>query len=1162
MPESENRIRTIRQAVSDLVKLKDGAELSLGGLYGSARAFFLATLFKGHDRPVLAVLPTQEAAEGFASDLRFFLGADRVLLYPSTEVLPFELEQAHQEIQAERMRVLFSLTVEPPCITVSSADNLMQRVMPASGLGQRVIDIKKGAEVPLDGLVSRLQDIGYSRMSMVEERGEMSLRGGILDIFAPMHDAPLRIEFFGDEVESIRSFDVSTQRSLKELQEARILPAREASVLRDNRFNARERLIERADSLGLKREAWEPLSEKIRSGMGYAGLDALLPLLYERLDTVFDYLMPSTVVAVIDPELVEDRIASFAQEVKDAAARLVEKQEFHVAPGELYLSREETDSALKSHPVLNIESLRSARMEIPSASNMDIRQEVSLRKGEDLLAPLADRVKEWTDAGVRTCLTAHNRAQAERTREILSGYGLNPSVITATEIIDGVAPGFSIAIGSLQTGFRLPGEAVAVVSEEEVFGERVKRRPPPSKKLEAFVAQLQDLSPGDFIVHSMHGVGVYRGLKRLSIDGVDNEFLLMEYRDGDKLYLPVLRMDLVSKYHGVEGEGPELDKLGGPGWERKKKRVKQAVEKLAGELLKLYAEREVAEGFAFSPPDRTFHEFEAGFEYEETPDQARAIEECLKDMEEPRPMDRLICGDVGYGKTEVAIRAAFKAVLDKKQVAVLVPTTVLAQQHFRTFCKRLAPYPVVVDVLSRFRSKREQKDVVDRLARGLVDIVIGTHRLLQKDIEFKDLGLIVIDEEHRFGVAHKERFKQMRKRVDVLTLTATPIPRTLHMSLASIRELSIINTPPEDRLAVKTSVIRFDETVIAEAVERELHRGGQVFFVHNRIESMGKVEEVLRRISPHARVAVAHGQMREGELEKKMLGFVNREYDVLLSTAIVESGLDIPSANTIIINRADRFGLADLYQLRGRVGRSSHRAYAYFICPPMGELTDDARKRIEVIQELCEPGSGFKVATYDLEIRGAGELLGAAQSGQIAEVGFDLYAQLLEDAVNEIKGTEIPEEAEPEINLRVSQYIPEEYVPDTRHRLSFYKRLASVRSEDELDSITEELADRYGDPPALVNNLASTVELKLLLKRIRARELTQKGDRLFITFGVADGSGPGNGVAERAMLFFKKEPKKYRITPDSRFIASMGEGASPIEEARYILKELALGCYS
>ncbi len=1162
MPEEKMSAFTIRQAVADAVKLKAGAELSLGGLYGSARAFFLAKLFRGLDRPVLVVLPTQEAAEGFASDLRFFLGAGRVLLYPSTEVLPFELEQAHQEIQAERMRVLFSLTGQSPLITVSPADNLMQRVMPAKGLGERVIDIKKGVEVPMEGLVSRLQDMGYSRMSMVEERGEMSLRGGILDIFAPMHDSPLRIEFFGDEVESIRSFDASTQRSLKELDEARILPAREAAVLRDGRFTARERLIERADSLGLKREAWEPLSEKIRSGMGYAGLDALLPLFYERLDTVFDYLGGGAVVAVIDPELVEDRIAGFAREVKDSAERLAEKKEFHVAPGELYLSREETASALKSRPVINIESLRGARMEIPSASNMDIRQEVSLRKGEDLLAPLADRVKEWTEAGVRTCLTAHNRAQAERTREILSGYGLNPPVITAAEIIDGVAPGFSIAIGSLQTGFRLPGEAVAVVSEEEVFGERVKRRAPPSRKLEAFVAQLQDLSPGDFIVHSMHGVGVYRGLKRLGVDGVDNEFLLMEYRDGDKLYLPVLRMDLVSKYHGVEGEGPELDKLGGPGWERKKKRVKQAVEKLAGELLKLYAEREVAPGFAFSPPDRTFHEFEAGFEYEETPDQARAIEECLRDMEEPRPMDRLICGDVGYGKTEVAIRAAFKAVLDKKQVAVLVPTTVLAQQHFRTFCKRLAPYPVSVEALSRFRSKKEQKDAVDRLAKGLVDIVIGTHRLLQKDIGFKDLGLIIIDEEHRFGVAHKERFKQMRKRVDVLTLTATPIPRTLHMSLASIRELSIINTPPEDRLAVKTSVIRFDETVIAEAIERELHRGGQVFFVHNRIESMGKVEEVLKRISPHARIAVAHGRMREGELEKKMLGFVNREYDILLSTAIVESGLDIPSANTIIINRADRFGLADLYQLRGRVGRSSHRAYAYFICPPMGELTDDARRRIEVIQELCEPGSGFKVATYDLEIRGAGELLGAAQSGQIAEVGFDLYAQLLEDAVNEIRGTEIPEEAEPEINLRVSQYIPEDYVPDTRHRLSFYKRLASVRSADELASITEELADRYGDPPALVNNLAGTVELKLLLKRIRARELTQKGNRLFITFGVADGGGPGKGVAQRALLFFKKEPKKYRITPDSRFIASMEEGASPIEEARYILKELALGCYS
>jgi transcription-repair coupling factor (superfamily II helicase) len=525
---------------------------------------------------------------------------------------------------------------------------------------------------------------------------------------------------------------------------------------------------------------------------------------------------------------------------------------------------------------------------------------------------------------------------------------------------------------------------------------------------------------------------------------------------------------------------------------------------------------------------------------------------------------------VGYGKTEVAIRAAFKAALDSKQTAVLVPTTVLAQQHYLTFTQRLAPYPVSIDVLSRFRSKKEQRQTIERLLDGRIDIIIGTHKLLQKDVRFKDLGLVIIDEEHRFGVAQKERLKKLRRSVDVLTLTATPIPRTLHMSMASIRDLSIINTPPEDRLAIKTTIIGMDERLIAEAVERELRRGGQVFFVHNRIQSIGAVEELLRRVAPSARVAIAHGQMREGELEKKMMGFVNKEYDLLLCTAIIESGLDIPNANTIIINHAERFGLADLYQLRGRVGRASHRAYAYFICPESSRLTADARKRVEVIRELCEPGSGFKIATYDLEIRGAGELLGTSQSGQIADVGFEMYTQLLEEAVGELKGEALIEELEPEINLKVSQYLPEDYIPDTRQRLGLYKRLASVSTEDELYGISDELLDRYGEVPALAENLISTAGLKLLLKKLKAREMVQRGLRLYITLEStdedADESGSRERLVEKLVRMARDEPKRYRLTPDSRLIVFMAPGAGnepkPIEEARYVLQELVNACYS
>ena len=1148
---------TINEAVKEAGGLAPGSEFRVTGLYGSSRAYLLAAVFRSLKRPALAVLPDQESADVFAGDLRFFLGPDDVLVYPQTEVLPFEPLAAHQDIQAQRMEVLFSLLSRKTAVIVTPATNLMQKVTPRESLGERVIFIKKNEEVERDSLVAILQDAGYSRMTMVEDRGEMSVRGGILDIFPPMYDSPLRIEFFGDEVESIRTFDVSTQRSLKEMDEARILPARETTVQRSTRMEARERLIERAEELGIKREAWEPLSDRMREGT-LPGLDSLLPLFHKKLDTIFDYLKDVALVALIEPELVQKSLEVFGEEIESAAQRIAGRSEFFVEPGSLYLKSQDAQEGLGKRALLKIEALKGGGAQVQTESNLDIRQEISFRKGEELLKPLTDRIAAWTEANQGVYITAHNRGQAERTRELLEGYNLKPTFANV-EISQSKGAGLFIATGALSTGFRLPSESLVIVSEEEVFGERVKRRAPPSRKLEAFLTQLQDLAVGDFIVHKQHGIGLYRGLKRLSIDGVDNEFLLLEYRGGDRLYLPVWRVDLVSKYHGVEGSSPELDKLGGPGWEKTKKKVKQAVEKLAGELLKLYAERAVADGFAFSPSDRLFHEFEAGFEYEETPDQARAIEETLKDMEEPKPMDRLICGDVGYGKTEVAIRAAFKAVLDKKQVAILVPTTVLAQQHYRTFSKRLSAYPVVVEVLSRFRSKAEQKEVVKGLTDGRVDIIIGTHRILQNDIEFKDLGLIVIDEEHRFGVAHKEKLKKLRARVDVLTLTATPIPRTLHMSLASIRELSIINTPPEDRLAIRTQVTRFDEDIVRDAIERELTRGGQVFFVHNRIQSIAVIEEMLRRVVPHTRIAVAHGQMKEGELEKKMMGFVNKDYDILLSTSIIESGLDIPSANTIIINRADRFGLAELYQLRGRVGRSKHRAFAYFFCPSIAELTGDARKRIEVIQELCEPGSGFKVATYDLEIRGAGELLGDAQSGNIAQVGFDLYTQLLEQAVREIRGEEVEEAIEPEINLRVSQYIPEDYIPDTRQRLNLYKRFSSITSDDEIFTVLEELEDRYGPPPALVENLMGTAGLKLMLKELNARELTQKGTRLYLAFEHTEGHLPPERASKKALLLAQKEPKRYRVTPEGRFVVFMKPDEAPMEAARYVLKELLKG---
>ncbi len=1147
----------LSKAVEKGAALAPGEVLSLSGLNGSARAYYIARLFKRSGRPVLVVASDDEDAEAFYEDLVFFLGQGHVQRLPSTEMLPFELQPTHEDISSARVSALYNLSEGRRVATVVAARTLMQRVMPKAALLMGAIKVAARGETAMDGLVDKLVAAGYARMSMVEERGEFSVRGGILDVFPPAYDLPLRMEFFGDSIETIKPFDVSTQRSSGELPEAVILPCREAAAGGASFQAVRARAIERADSLGLPRGAWEGVVEKIKQGVG---IDALLPIIHETMDIVADYPSADTIVVTGAFDELSSSLEGFAEEIESEAEKCLSGKVFFALPEALYAGREDVSAGLKRFGAVSLEPLMTSGFHIRVETNLDLRQDITLKRGEEfLLKPLASRIREMAGSGWRVYLAAHNKAQAQRTEELLSAYGFSFSGAHANgaEIIEKAGFGFEVVLGHVTSGFRLNDELIAVISEEEVFGARVRRRAPPSRKLDAFLTDLQDISPGDFVVHSRHGIGAYRGLKRLSVDGIENDFMLLEYRDGDKLYLPVWGISMVSKFRGVDDSTPEADKLGGAQWEKKKTKVRHAVERLAGELLKLYAERQAITGFAFSKPSHLFREFEAGFDYDETPDQSRAIVETLSDMELPRPMDRLVCGDVGYGKTEVAMRAAFKAALDGKQSAVLVPTTILAQQHYSTFVKRFSPFPVTIAVLSRFKSRKDQTEIAARLRRGEIDIIIGTQRLLQKDVGFKDLGLIVVDEEHRFGVAHKERLKQMRKRVDCLTLTATPIPRTLQMALTSVRELSVINTPPEDRLAIKTSVVRFDEAVIAEACHREMSRGGQVFFVHNRVQSMGAMADFLGRTLPRARIAVAHGQMNEAELEKKMLGFVNKDYDVLLSTAIIESGLDIPSANTIIINRADRFGLAELYQLRGRVGRSRHRAYAYLICPESAEMTGDAKKRINVLQELSEPGSGFKIASHDLEIRGAGELLGSAQSGNVAEVGFEMYAELLEEAVRELKGEEISTEVEPEIRLNVSQYLPEDYIPDARHRLGFYKRLSGASSEDELDSLKDELNDRYGELPAVAETLVKTMELKVLLKRLKAKDLTQKGARLHLTFGDLTSHDAGDAITARALALVKSDPKRFRITPEGRFTAEIAKEKSPVDEAASVLKEFS-----
>jgi transcription-repair coupling factor (superfamily II helicase) len=1155
------------KAANSLKRIGPGQRCAFSGLVGSSKAFLLASAFKNSPRPVLAVLPTEEEAADFNRDLAFFLGNEKTVLFPSSDSTLFGVEPASPEAVTARFETLYRLQNPAPAITVVSARTLLERLMPRDVFSSSAFTLKRGEERPRDALVLKLLDAGYETRSMVEEKGEMSVRGGVMDIFPPLLESPVRVEFFSDEIESMRLFDISTQRSIKEIDEALILPAHELIATQEGRILARAGLIERAAEIDALRKEWEPINEELRDGKIGARSRALWPLFYEKTSTLFDYLPTDTAVALVDPRVIREEMDAFAGEIKDEEARLREGKKLFLDASGLYVDAGELDGLLGHWGVMELASIGGAApgaVAFSTSRNLDVRQEVLLRKSDAPFRPLVEKINSWLENGQKVLVTAHNSGQAERTLELLSGYGLRPAIRTGQEALStagqgrAALPGFEISVGALSTGFRFEEAGLVIVSEEEIFGERLRRNPPRGRKLENFLSELRDLGVGDPVVHAEHGIAVYRGIRRMEVERMESDYLTLEYLGGDRLYVPVERMALVARYHGVEGRAFVVDRLGGSAWKRRTGKARRAVEKIAAELLKLYAERESSVGFAFSKPDHLYEEFEESFEYVETPDQAEAISDVLKDMERERPMDRLVCGDVGYGKTEVAMRAAFKAVLDNKQVAVLVPTTVLAQQHGVTFNERFAAYPARIEVLSRFKSAGEQKEIIARAGSGEIDVLIGTHRLLARDVKFKDLGLVVVDEEHRFGVKHKERLKELKREVDVLTLTATPIPRTLQMSVGGLRDLSVISTPPEDRHAIKTAVVPFDDDLIKDAIERELKRGGQVFFVHNRIGSMGAMAEYLAGLVPTARIAAIHGRMNEREMEKKMLAFVNGEADVLLSTAIIESGLDIPRANTIIINRADRFGLADLYQLRGRVGRGSVRAHAYLICP-VGAMTPEAEERLDVVSALTDPGSGFRIASRDLEIRGSGELLGSAQSGRIADVGFDMYMQLLEEAVAEIKGEKARHEPPPEINLRVSRYIPDDYMPDARERLGVYKRLSAAHDESEIDALADEMVDRYGEMPGLVKNLVAAAEIGVLVGRASADELVQRGARLYLRFRApVAGSAPHDGeqALNRALDLVKKNPARFKATPDSRLVFLMSNPDDPLGEARYLLKEI------
>jgi transcription-repair coupling factor (superfamily II helicase) len=1147
--------------LDDLVErvLQRSGPIRATGLRGAARALVAARLIEaGAPAPALVLAPDAKSADALLEDLRCFLGepppeeGGRVRSFPRPDTLPYDRHSPQPFLVAQRMDALYRLLAEPAgLVLVAPITALAVRVPARDAVRARTLHLEVGQTIDRDALLEQLTAAGYARMPLVEERGELAVRGGIVDLFPPHLSRPVRVELLGDDVESIREFDAASQRSQERLEHVAAPPPRELLIDRGLLIARGDEIRRHAEAAGAAARAIDELLDALLRGHLPPGAESLAPWIQTAQETVFDWLPKDALLLIAEPEACRDRLARFADEAAQGHAVALEARRPAAPPAALLLAPDAVAKALEQRRPVSLERLDvadesgSIRCALRCAGHEELRRDLTRARASDAaLLPLVTALERWRQDRWRVVLTAPVLSGAERIRQLLAEYGLAPQLVRDPRpgARWGRAGRVEVRVADLSEGFALPTDRFALLTEEELFGVRERRRHHGSIRETAALEGLAQLQPGDALVHAQHGIGVYRGLVALDLRAagpkIQGEFLRLEYEGGDRLFVPVYRLHLVQRYVGSEGHAPKLDKLGGQSWEKTRKQVKGSLRDMARQLLNLHAARELAEGFRFSPRDRPLEEFEAAFPFEETPDQHAAIEDVLADMQRPKPMDRLVCGDVGFGKTEVAIRAAFRAAMDGKQVAILVPTTVLCTQHEETFHKRFAGYPLRIDSLSRFRTPKESAEVVEGLRSGAIDIVIGTHRLLQKRVEFRDLGLLVVDEEHRFGVADKERIKRLRQQVDVLTLTATPIPRTLQLAFAGLRDLSVIHSPPADRLAIRTQLARWSESLIREAILRELRRGGQVFFVHNRVQSIGEIAELLARVVPEARVVVAHGQMGERELEARMLRFLHGEADVLLSTTIIESGLDIGRANTMLIDRADHFGLAQLYQLRGRIGRSTHRAYCYLLVRG-GErtLTDDARKRLEAIQSFTELGSGFKLAGLDLEIRGAGNLLGAAQSGNMAAVGFDTYMELLDETIEELCGNPRTVLVDPEIRLPVSARLPEDYVPDVSQRLVLYKRLASAPDEADVDRIRDELLDRFGALPEEATHLLAVIRLKIAARRLGVAAVDLAGEQIVLT------AAENTRIDPRRLVNLLTHPSAgIRVAPNHRIYAALPRG--------------------
>jgi transcription-repair coupling factor (superfamily II helicase) len=1095
----------------------------VSGLTATARALYIPLFARAAKDPVIVVVPDNKAAEALELSLRAgceLTGAidpKRVLRLPAHDVLPFENLSPHPDIQEQRAAVLWKYATGAASIVIVPVESLALRLFGRTYYSGLALKVERGDEMDMELLLDHLSSVGYTQVDLVEMPGQFARRGGILDVYSPEADRPVRIDFFGDEVEAIRKFDPETQRSSSALEEALLLPltdtpATEKMLAAVHARLSKQRIAEAEEESGS--ESGSMLSDLAEAQgatifPGWEFFSAVAGADWHLLK-----LLPRCVLFVEEPAMVANQIERWWNKVEQRHDRSGIGS--LIRPEDIYIRPELLQAMIASHAGLDLDQLGAVDIldEDTTLGEIEFATRPTLRFHGSIPA-FIEQVRNLMAQEQRILLAAPNQMEVERVATVLREYQVayrlgsrnqhagSENLYDESSHLAGNLRVPVIVRAQIANGVSVPEQSFILFGANDLSDEAdiAARLEPRKSKTAAFVSDFRDLTINDYVVHVEHGIGRYVGLKEIEQDGVKLEFMVLEFAEGARLYVPLTRLDLIQKYRSTDaGPAPVLNKLGSQQWTKTRARVKKAMEDMADELLKLYAERHAAKGFSFGVDNEFQLEFEEAFDYTETDDQLNAIADIKRDMESERPMDRLLCGDVGYGKTEVAMRAAFKAVQDGKQVAVLTPTTILAFQHYETFKRRFAQFPINVEMISRFRTAKEQKVILEKAENGKIDILVGTHRLLSQDIKFQDLGLLVVDEEQRFGVKHKERLKQMRRAIDVLAMSATPIPRTLHMSLIGLRDMSVIETPPKDRMAIQTVVAKFDEKLVRSAIELELERGGQVYFVHNRVESIYEIAAKIHELVPAARITVGHGQMGESELEKVMLAFIGGHYDVLVATSIIENGLDIPKANTILINRADRHGLSELYQLRGRVGRSNRRAYAYLLIPPEQELSEIARRRLAALKEFSDLGAGFKIAALDLELRGAGNMLGGEQSGHIEAVGFELYTSMLEEAVKELKGEKTDDRPTTQLNLGIALRIDEDYVAEENQRLRLYKKIAGAGSDGALEDVRAELADRYGPLPGHTLHLLEAARLRIACERVGVAQLDRKRDLLHLKF--------------------------------------------------------------